>query len=125
MANVENKTAAVPPVESQQAPTTVAVVTQSQAQAATGPAEVSVAVGQAEVLAGVTEKGLGRTLSPWAEKIKDWWEKRSSFEKEVIGFVVVPPLPSSGMCLCGLPPCTFPKRSLQSAPGQSNRCRLT
>lgn len=92
MANVENKTAAVPPIESQQAPTTVAaaVVTQSQAQAATGPAEVSVAVGQAEVPAGVTEKGLERTLSPWAEKIKDWWEKRSSFEKEVIGFVVVP-----------------------------------
>lgn len=92
MANVENKTAAVPPVESLQAPTTVAaaVVTQSQAQAATGPAEVSVAVGQAEVPAGVTEKGLGRTLSPWAEKIKKWWGKRSSFEKEVIGFVVVP-----------------------------------
>ena len=85
MANVENKTAAVPPVESQQAPKTAAaaVVTQSQAQAATGPAEVSVAVGQAEVPAGVTDKGLGRTLSPWAEKIKEWWGKRSSFEKEV------------------------------------------
>lgn len=83
MANVENKTAAVPPIESQQAPTTVAaVVTQSQAQAATGPAEVSVAVGQAEVPAGVTEKGLGRTLSPWAEKIKDWWEKRSSLKRK-------------------------------------------
>ncbi len=65
MANVENKTAAVPPVESQQAPKTVAaaVATQSQAQAETGPAEAS--------------------------------------------------------------PCTFPKRSLQCAPGQSNRCRLT
>ena len=92
MANVENKTAAVPQVESQQAPKTVAaaVVPQSQAQAATGPAEVSVAVGQAEVPAGVTDKGLGRTLSPWAEKIKEWWGKRSSFEKEVISFVVVP-----------------------------------
>lgn len=92
MANVENKTAAVPPVESQQAPKTVAaaVATQSQAQAETGPAEVSVAVEQAAVPAGVTDKELGRTLSPWAEKIKDWWEKRSSFEKEVISFVVVP-----------------------------------
>ena len=85
MANVENKTAAVPPVESQQAPKTVAaaVVTQSQAQAATGPAEASVAVGQAEMPAGVTDKGQGSTLSPWVEKIKEWWRKRSSFEKEV------------------------------------------
>lgn len=90
MANVENKTAAVPPVESQQAPKTVAaaVVTQSQAQAATGLAEVSVAVEQAAVPAGITDKG--RTLSPWAEKVKEWWGKRSSFEKEVISFVVVP-----------------------------------
>lgn len=90
MANVENKTAAVPPVESQQAPKTVAaaVVTQSQAQAATGLAEVSVAVEQVAVPAGITDKG--RTLSPWAEKVKEWWGKRSSFEKEVIGFVVVP-----------------------------------
>ena len=92
MANVENKTAAVPPVESQQAPKTVAaaVVSQSQAQAETGPAEVSVAVGQAEVSAGVTDKGQRLTLSPWAEKIKESWGKRSSFEKEVISFVVVP-----------------------------------
>ena len=90
MANVENKTAAVPPVESQQAPKTVAaaVVTQSQAQAATGLAEVSVAVEQVAVPAGITDKG--RTLSPWAEKVKEWWGKRSSFEKEVISFVVVP-----------------------------------
>ena len=73
MANVENKTATVPPVESQQAPNTVAaaVAAQSQAQAETGPAEVSVAVGQAEMPAGVTDKGLRRTLSPWAEKIKE------------------------------------------------------
>ena len=77
MANVENKTAAVPPVESQQAPKTVAaaVVSQSQEQAETGPAEVSVAVGQAEVSAGVTDKGQRLTLFPWAEKIKEWWGK--------------------------------------------------
>ena len=64
MANVENKTAAVPPVESQQASRTVAAaeVTQSQAQAATGPAEVSVAVEQAAVPDEVTDKGLERTL---------------------------------------------------------------
>ena len=92
MANVENKTAAVPPVESQQAPKTVAAVvaTQSQAEAETGPAEVSVAVGQAEMHAGVTDKGLRRRLSPRAEKDIEWWGKRSSFEMEVICFVVVP-----------------------------------
>ena len=51
MANVEKKTVAMPPLEAQQASKTVvaAELTQSQAQAATGPAEVSVAVEQAEV----------------------------------------------------------------------------
>ena len=63
MANVENKTVAMPPVEAQQASKTVdaTVVTQSQAQAATGSAEVSVAVEQVAVPAGDTDKGLERT----------------------------------------------------------------
>lgn len=84
MANVEKKTVAMPPLEAQQASKTVAAaeLTQSQAQAATGPAEVSVAVEQAEVPAGVTDKGLRRTLSPWAEKIKEWWGKRSSLKRK-------------------------------------------
>lgn len=98
MANVENKTAVVPPIETQQAPakTDAVAITQSQAQAATGPAEVSVAEKKAAVPAGVTDRGLGRTLAPWAEKIKEWWGKRSSFEKEVISFVVVPTIAVCG-----------------------------
>ena len=98
MANVENKTAGVPPIETQQAPakTDAVAITQSQAQAATGPAEVSVAEKKAAVPAGVTDRGLGRTLAPWAEKIKEWWGKRSSFEKEVISFVVVPTIAVCG-----------------------------
>lgn len=98
MANVENKTEGVPPIETQQAPakTDAVAITQSQAQAATGPAEVSVAEKKAAVPAGVTDRGLGRTLAPWAEKIKEWWGKRSSFEKEVISFVVVPTIAVCG-----------------------------
>lgn len=98
MANVENTTAGVPPIETQQAPakTDAVAITQSQAQAATGPAEVSVAEKKAAVPAGVTDGGLGRTLAPWAEKIKEWWGKRSSFEKEVISFVVVPTIAVCG-----------------------------
>ena len=93
MANVENKIAAVPPVKSQQAPakTDVAtVVTQSQVQAVTAPAEASVDVEQPSVATDVTDKGQERSLSLWAEKVKEWWRKRSTFEKEVISFVAVP-----------------------------------
>lgn len=93
MANVENKTAAVPPVEAQQAPaeTDAALVTQSQKQITTESAVTSATEGRANgALAGLAEKGLGRSLLPWADRIKDWWGKRSSFEKEVISFVVVP-----------------------------------
>lgn len=127
MANVENKTAAVPPVESQQAPKTAAaaVATQSQAQAETGPAEVSVAVEQAEVPAGVTDKGLRRTLSPWAEKIKEWWGKRSSFEKEVISFVVVPTIAVFGYVSLWSSPMYISETQFAVRSGQSNRCRLT
>lgn len=93
MANVEKK-AAVPIVESQQVTAktvTAAVATQSQKQPTTEPAARFATEGQStNVLAGLAEKGLGRSLSPWAEKIKEWWGKRSSFEKEVISFVVVP-----------------------------------
>lgn len=94
MANVENKTAVVPPTDTQQAPakTDAATVTQSQKQLATESAVTS-ATEEGRVngaLAGLAQKGLGRSLPPWADRIKDWWGSRSSFEKEVISFVVVP-----------------------------------
>lgn len=92
MANVENKTVAVSPAESQQATTkTNTAVAQPQKQLVTEAAVTSATEGQAaEVSAGLAEKGLGRPLLPWAKRIKEWWEKRSFFEKEVISFVVVP-----------------------------------
>ncbi len=93
MANVENKTEAVPPIEAQQAPakTDVAPVTQSQKQIAIESAVTAATEERANgALAGLAKKGLGRSLLPWVDRIKDWWGKRSSFEQEVISFVVVP-----------------------------------
>lgn len=93
MANVENKTVAVPHVTSQQAPAKSVVeasVVQLQAQPAKIAAE-AVAVGQNTAEPdSLAAKEQGRSLLPWTVQIKEWWGRRSSFEKEVISFVVVP-----------------------------------
>lgn len=93
MANVENKTVAVPHVTSQQVPAK-SVVEASVVQLQTQPAKIAaeaVAVGQNTAEPdSLAAKEQERSLLPWVVQIKEWWGRRSSFEKEVISFVVVP-----------------------------------
>lgn len=93
MANVENKTVSVPPVVTQQAPAKTVVapsLVQPQTPPATEPALEADVEEPSATPSEHTAQAHGRFLQPLAAGIKEWWGKRSSFEKEVISFVVVP-----------------------------------
>lgn len=81
MANVENKPA-------ENTPTSAATKESAQQQAvAAESVSVTAAPQPAVEQPSVIVKGTG---AEWLDKLKGWWSQRSTFEKEVIGFVIAP-----------------------------------